>query len=396
MFSAFFAAAETSLFSLSKLERRRLEERHPRAARWVIDHLDHPRRTLVTILIGNLFVHVLAAAVVTLVSLETWGPRGTGLAVVLFAVLLILAGEITPKILAVRKNEALALATAFPLRVFSVLIFPLRRLTRWVTDWILRFLIREKTEHPDRISEEEFKTLLKIGEEEGVLDRQERHMIQKIFELGERPVKAIMTPRIDVAALDAADSREKHIEAIRKFHFSHFPVYQESLDHILGVVSVQEYMLDPGRDIPSLLKQPLFVPETKRIDDLLAEFRRKDQNFAVCVDEYGGTAGIVTLEDVLEEVFGEFYDEYAKVENPIRPLGHEEFFVEAKIPLAEFNDYFSTHLEAEAATTLGGFILEKLGEVPEKGKVLQAADCDIRIHEVIRHRIKSVVVRPRS
>jgi CBS domain containing-hemolysin-like protein len=393
--SGFFSATETALFSLSKVEKRRLVEQRPHLARWVTHHLEHPRRTLVTILIGNLLVNTLSASMASLMALQYFGPKGLGIVMVIYTAVLILFCEIMPKVLAVRQNESTAAFFALPLQVFALLIFPFRRLTRLVTDWILSFLVPEKKEHPDLISEEELKTLVKIGEEEGVLDRQERRMIQKLFDLGERPVKAIMTPRIDVIALNGEDPPSKHMELMKRYHFSQLPVYVGSVDHILGVVSIQDYMLSATHDLRALIRQPLFVPETKRIDDLLEEFRRKSQSFAVCVDEFGGTAGIVTQEDILEEIFGEYYDEYAKVENPIRPYGHREFIVEAKIGLTDFNDFFSSQLKAAEATTLGGFILEKLGEVPEKGKTLVTPELEIRIHEVIRQRIRSVFVKRR-
>jgi len=394
--ACFFASSETALYSLSKIEKRRLEKAHPRLSRWVMGHLDKPRRTLSTILIGNMVVHILATAVVTLTVIKFWGPQGLGIALVLFTLILIVFGEILPKTFAVQKNEAVALSISIPLRVFSAGIYPLRILLRFVTDRILKLLIREKKDPTDQISEEEINALVKIGEEEGVLDEQERYMIQKLLQFGERPVKDIMTPRIDMAALDTDDSREKHMEIIREFHFEHFPVYQEAVDNILGVISVQEYLLHPERDSVSLVRQPFFIPESKRIDDLLAEFREREERFAICVDEYGGTAGIVTAEDILEEIFGEYYDEYAKVERPIRAVGNREYIVEAKIALSEFNEYFSTHLESEEASTLSGFILEKLGEVPKKGKKLSTPECEILIHEVMRQRrIRSVLVRLR-
>lgn len=395
--SALFSASETALFSLSKIQRRRLGERLPFFAKWVNYHLEHPRRILITILIGNLLVNIIATSLVTLIVLRYFGARYLSPAMVVFTVLLVLAAEIIPKTFAVRKNESVALYAALPLQVFAVLIYPLRRIVRRVTDRVLDFVVHDKREHHDEISEEELKTLLKIGEEEGVLDRQERYMLQKIFDLGERPVRDIMTPRIDLAALNKDDPRQKQLQVVQEFHFTHFPVYQHSLDNILGVLSVQEFVLNPDTPIQDHLKQPLFVPELKRIDDLLAEFRAQNQSFALCVDEYGGTAGVVTLEDILEEIFGEFYDEYAKVENPIRPLGHGEYIVEAKTPLADFNEHFSTHLKSEEASTLGGFVLEKLGRVPEKGQQLNTPECEIRIHDVIRQRrIRSVVVKLRS
>ncbi len=394
--SAFFSATETALFSLSKMEKRRLTERHSRLVHWILHHLEHPRRTLITILIGNLLANTLSAAIVTLLALHYFGPKAVGIFMLIYTLVLIVFCEILPKVIAVRRNEQLSLAFAFPLQIFAVAIFPLRYLTRLLTDWLLSFVIHEKIEHPDMISEEELKTLVKIGEEEGVLDRQERYMIQKIFDLGERPVRAIMTPRIDMIGLDIQDSASQHIETLKRYHFSQLPVFEGSMDHILGVISVQEYMLSSDRNLKGLLRQPLFVPDTKRIDDLLEEFRKKQQGISICVDEFGGTAGIVTLEDILEEIFGEYYDEYAKVENPIRPIGQGEFLAEAKVGLQAFNEFFATELKADEATTLGGYILEKLGEVPEKGKTLETEELVIRIHDCIRQRIRSVIVRRRT
>ncbi|MBI3316547.1 MAG: HlyC/CorC family transporter [Candidatus Omnitrophica bacterium] len=394
--SAFFSASETALFSLTRMEKRRLEERHPIASIWISKHLENPRRTLISIIIGNLVVNTLASAMVTLTALNLWGTQYLGLAVLGFTLALIFFGDIVPKVLAIRSKEGVVLFAAFPLQVAAILLFPFRKLTHWISDALLGFIVGDKKEHPvDAISQDELHALVKIGEEEGILDRQERHMLQKLFELGKHPVKDIMTPRIDVAGLDIDAPRDEQETLIQKYHHHYFPVYRDSLDHVLGVVSVQEYVLYPDQSLSDLIDQPLYVPSTKRIDDLLSEFREKKKSFAVCVDEYGGMAGIVTQEDVLEEIFGEFYDEYSKVENPIRPTGPQEYLVEAKIPLKEFNEYFSLHLESPDASTLGGFILEKLGEVPTVGKMIKAEKCEIKIQDMIRQRIKMVIVRLR-
>ena len=174
------------------------------------------------------------------------------------------------------------------------------------------------------------------------------------------------------------------------------PVFQESLDNILGVVTGLEYLLaEPRPQVKDILKKALFVPESKRIDDLLETFRTQDEQFAVCVDEYGGTAGIVTQEDVLEEIFGEFYDEYANIENPIRQLGAGAHVVEGKIPLQDFNAYFLSNLESEESTTLGGYLLEKMGEVPARGAKYETEDFEFTVQSMIRQRIQHVLVRKR-
>ena len=393
LLAAFFAGTETALFSLTRIERRRVVEKHPRLGKLVNDLLTHPRRALVTLLIGNNIVHVCAAAVVTLLALQFFGPQGVGVTVALFTVLLIFAGEIVPKIFAVRHNEPLALATAPFLEAVAGVLFPLRRLIQWVSDWILALLLGGAQESPQLISAQELKVLVKIGEEEGILDREERRMIQKLFELGERPVRSIMTPRTDVAALRLGDAWEKQLEIMKQFHFSYFPVYQDSLDQITGVIATHQVVLSGEKDLGRFLKPPAYVPELKRIDELLRDFQKTGERFAVCVDEFGGTAGVVTLEDILEEIFGEFYDEYARPEQSIRSTGEKEYLVDAKIPLTQFNEFFGANLQTREAETLSGFLLEKMGRVPRKGETFEHPRFSFRIHDTARQRILKIAVK---
>lgn len=395
LLAAFFAGTETALFSLNRIERRRLLEKHPKLGKPIDDLLSHPRRAIITLLIGNNIVHIAATAIATLLALHYLGSRGTGLAVAMFTVVLIFFGEFLPKIIAVRSNEPVALAAAPFLQVLSGILFPFRRVVQWVSDWILSFLIPGAKESPQLISAQELKVLVKIGEEEGILDREERQMIQKLFELGERPVRSIMTPRTDLVALRLGDPWDKQMEAMKNFHFSSFPVYQDSLDQITGVVSTQAVILGGEHDLQKYLKPVPYVPELKRIDELLRDFQKTGDRFAVCVDEFGGTAGVVTLEDILEEIFGEFYDEYASPEQPIRELGMGEYLVDAKISLAQFNEFFRTKLRSIEAETLSGFILEKMGRVPRKNDTLELKEFNFRIHDMARQRIVKVIVRPK-
>ncbi len=391
--SSFFSASETALFSLTRIEIRRILENHPRRGQLVSDLLTHPRRALNTLLIGNNFVNTAAAAIATLVALRLLGPGGGGLAVGLFTIFLIFACEVMPKVFAVRKNETVALFSAPLLEIISAVLFPLRRLIQSISDWILGFILREHKESSGLLSSHELKMLVKIGEEEGILNREERRMIQKLFELGEKPVRSIMTPRTDLVALDLDAPWEKQLETIKNYHFTYFPVYQGSLDQIVGVISTQEVVLSGQKSLQKFLKPPYFVPDVKLIDALLKDFQKTKDRFAVCVDEFGGTAGVVTLEDVLEEIFGEFYDEYSKTESLIRDLGMGEYLVEAKIPLAQFNEFFHTDLHSKEAETLGGFILEKMGRVPRKGDTLDLPYFSFRIQDMARQRILKVLVR---
>lgn len=393
LLAAFFAGSETALFSLTRLERRRILERHPHVGRSVNDLLTHPRRALVTLLIGNNIVHTCAAAIATLMILRIFGPQGLGPAIALFTVVLVFVGEMIPKVFAVRNNELIALSTAPLLRAISVILFPLRQVVQWISDWVLSFFVRGRKEPSQLLSAQELKVLVKIGEEEGILDRQERRMIQKLFELGERPVRAIMTPRTDLAALCRGDSWEKQLQVMKSFHFSYFPVFEESLDQITGVVSTHEVILSGERDLQRSLRPVMTVPESKRIDELLRDFQKTGDRFVVCVDEFGGTAGVVTLEDILEEIFGEFFDEYAEPGQPIRELGGREYLVDPKISLNRFNEFFQSRLRSKEAETLGGFILEKMGRIPRKNDGLELTDFTFQIQDMARQRILKIRVK---
>jgi putative hemolysin len=394
--AAFFAGTETALFSLTRIERRRLLERHPTLGKLVSDLLNHPRRTLVTILIGVNIVQICAAAIVTLFALRFFGPEGATLAVALFTVVLIFTAEIVPKVFAVRKNETVALLTAPLLEGISAVFLPIRRIVELCSDWVLSFVLRDVKEPSASISAQELKMLVKIGEEEGILDRNERRMIQKLFELGERQVRSIMTPRTDLVALRLGDPWDKLRQTMKGFDFSYFPVFQESLDQILGVVTTQDVVLSGEHDLQKFIRPAPFVPEVKRIDELLRDFQKTGDRFAVCVDEFGGTAGVVTLEDILEEIFGEYYDEYAQPEPSIRELGGEEYLVDAKISLTQFNEFFHSDLRAEEAETLSGLLLEKMGRVPRKGETLDLENFSFRVHDLARQRILKVIVRIRQ
>jgi len=391
--SAFFSGSETAIFSLSKLEKKRLNSRHPKTWKTISSLLDRPRRTLITILIGNMVVNTMAIALVTLITIKWFGPGGVGWTIALFTLVLVIVGELTPKVFAIRHNEWFGFVSAIPLDLIARILFPVRRLVRAVTDWILSFLVREKRGSADLISEEELKALARIGEEEGALRSEEGEMIQNLINLGERMVREIMTPRTDMVAFDLEEGREKLVELIKQFHFSYFPIYEKSLDNLLGVISTQEFMLDNQNRLRELIVTPDYIPETKPIDELLQEFQKRGTRVAICVDEYGGTAGLVTLEDIMEEIFGEFYDEYAKAEPLFKMVGDGSFLVNGKISLHELNEHLGISLTSETSETLSGWLLEQFGKIPKQHESFRWHEIEFHIREVLRQRILKVEIR---
>ena len=391
--AAFFAAAETALFSLSAIERRRIDARHPRVAKIIHYLLENPRRTLIALLIGNNLVHILASAIVSVIAIHLLGDSGVGIAIAFFTVLLVVTGEIIPKTVAVRNNEALSVLTAYPLHYFAKVIMPFRRLVRAVTDWVLSLLIQDKIRPADQYSEKELQALIQIVQEEGVLDQTEGERLERLFQLEGRSVNEIMTPRTDLVAFDISENRGELARMLQQYHYTHMPVYREDLDHIVGVISTQELMLFPEKSVQELLRPSHYIPETKRIDELLLEMKKNKINFAVCVDEYGGTAGLVTLEDILEEIFGEIYDEYAKKENLSVKVGKDEFIVDGKIPIQRFNELMNADIKSEVSETLSGYILEQLGRIPKLKETFRLDRFYFEIRELERQRIAKIFVR---
>lgn len=391
--AAFFAAAETALFSLSAIERRRLDARYARASKIIHYLLERPRRTLIALLIGNNLVHILSSAIVSVMAIHLLGERGVGVGIAFFTVILVVAGEILPKTFAVRNNEIVSMLTAYPLHYFAKAIMPLRRLVRGVTDWTLALLIHEKIGPADKISDKEIQALIQIVQEEGVLEATEGERLERLFRLEGRSVKEIMTPRTELIAFDINEDRGELARMVRKYHYTYMPVFREDLDHVVGMISTQELMLCPEKSVTELLRPPYHIPETKRIDELLLEMKKTKIHFAICVDEYGGTAGLVTLEDILEEIFGEIYDEYAKKETFFTKLGRDEFIVDGKIPIQKFNELLNGEISSEASETLGGYILEKLGRIPKLKETFRLDNWYFEIREVDRQRIAKVFVR---
>ncbi len=391
--SAFFSAAEAAIFSLSKLEKKWLSTRHPKTSKAIKRLLEHPRRTLITILISNLTVNTMASILVTTLSIERFGPNGVGFAIAVFTLILVVTGELTPKVFAIKHNEAFAVLSAIPLDFIASLLFPVRRLVRAASDGILSLLLKGHHTDVDLVSESELKALARIGEEEGALNPEEGEMIQNLINLGDRMVREIMTPRTDMIAFDIEEGREKLVDLIKQYHYSHFPVYEKSPDNLLGVISTQEFMLDNQNRLRELIQPPYYVPETKLIDELLHEFQKKGVHVAICVDEYGGTAGLVTNEDILEEIFGEFYDEYAKAEPLVKTLDDGVYLVPGKIGLHQLEESLGIQLKSETSETLSGWLLEQLGSIPKQHDSFHWEGMDFYIREVHKQRISKVEIR---
>ncbi|MFQ5988497.1 MAG: hemolysin family protein [Candidatus Methylomirabilales bacterium] len=324
--SAFFSASETALFSLSHLRLQRLSQAKPDRGGWVLKLLERPTRAIVTIQIGNELVNVTASVTMTSLVLYLWGPQNVWLAVLLMLPLLLIFGELTPKRAALAYAERVAPIVAYPLSLFSLLITPVRTIVKWGVDFCLRILGVPTALSPSGISEDDFKVILDIGRQEGVVEPTEHKMIERALAFSDVRVRQVMTPHSNMFCLDVNLSFIEAVERTKNAAFSRIPVYQETADRIVGILHAKDLLQakaegSPPPTLSSLLHPPFFIPETTRIDTLLKEFQRRRRHMAMVVNEYGGTAGLVTLEDLLEELVGEITDEFDQL--PPSPAAEE-------------------------------------------------------------------------
>jgi CBS domain containing-hemolysin-like protein len=395
-FSALYSMAETAMMSLSRGKIRNLSD-NPQFDR--LSRLLHdPNRMLGTVLVGNNLANILASTLATAVFLSYLGGSGVLVSTVVMTVFILLAAEITPKTFASHNAERVALRLAPFLTVSAVIFQPVVRALTWVGVGIIRIL-GGKAEGGRLMTEEELRTLVEVGEEQGLLEANERDMIQGVFDFGDTVVREVMVPRIDVQALPETATLAELWDALVEWGHSRVPIYRNTIDDITGVIYARD-VLAYGREKPldtpvqDLARPVQFVPETKKIDSLFADFRRQRTQIAIVMDEYGGTAGIVTVEDLLEEIVGEIQDEYDEAEEePLTELAPGVVEVAGLFALDELNERFDLDLPHEDFDTVGGLVLHLLGRVPIEGEVVHLDNVEITVAQVVGRRVARAVVR---
>ncbi|HHI96668.1 MAG TPA: HlyC/CorC family transporter, partial [Thermodesulfatator atlanticus] len=366
---------ETALFSLSRLDQLRLRE-HPRSScRLAVKLLRSPRKVLATILIGNEFSDIISSSVATLALVKLFGPRGEWLAYPLMTGLLFLFGDLIPKVFGFRQREKMACLLAPMLRVFIFVFSPVRVFMLSFTNAFLRLCgIPTREEHP--LSEEDLLQLIEESYQAGILGDQERRFIYGLLESEKINVSTIMTPRRDIFALEDAPITEELLFLIKKKGFSRIPVYRQGLDHVIGILHVKDLLRwqleGKAKRLADLVRPPFFVPETMRVRTLLEEFQKRRLKFALVVDEYGTVVGLVTLEDVLEELFGEIYDEFDIRREPIKEIAPQSWLVSPRVRVEEFNRVAGANIPSEDFETIGGLVLFLFGELPKEGQSKEA------------------------
>lgn len=409
-----FAMAEAAFLSVRRTRIEQLVEEGRRSARIVAEMLAEPTRTLSTIQVGITFVSLLtagAAADVAVRPLAQWlretirgGMTSTYANLVAFVIVMVavsfltlVLGEITPKSLAVQKAEPIVLAAAYPLRALQVIAGPVVAIVTKASDLIVRPLGGKATFHPTAMSQEELKLMVEQSEEYGVIEPEEKEMIHSIFEFSDTPVRRVMTPRLDITAVPADSSLLELISAVTESGHSRIPVYDGDLDQIVGVVHVKdviEHVAEPQvHTVRDYMRAPYFVPESKRVDDLLADFRRTKNHLAIVRDEYGTVTGVVTIEDLLEEIVGEIQDEYDTEEPELAQVDPSTVIADGRMPLEDFNERMGSELPSEEADTVGGFVFGLLGHQPAEGEEVTWDGLEFRVQKTDGRRIQKVLVK---
>ncbi len=399
LLAAFFAASEGALISISRLRALSMQEKGLPRARDVLLLVEDRQRFLTTVLVANTLVLLGAESLATWLAIELGIPQAALVATLVMALLVLLFGEIIPKTIAVADSERWAVRLAMPMRAVAWLLSPFVRLMLWVTVFLLRpFGVDRRTSL--FVTEEDIRTLVDVGAEQRVIEEEEREMIHSVIEFGDTIVREVMTPRPSMIAISVEDSARRALDVVIAEGYSKLPVFEESRDDIVGVVHDRELLVALAngtlaqQSLRAFMRPAIHVPETKKIAELLREMQRDKFSMSIVVDEYGGTAGIVTMEDLLEEIVGEIRDEHDEDEQePIHVVGVGEAVVEAATNIEDVNAKLGIDLPTEEFETIGGYTVGLFGRLPGEGEeVVADAETRLRVDRLRRRRILAVRV----
>ncbi|MGB9607997.1 MAG: hemolysin family protein [bacterium] len=402
VFNGLLAAAEVGIISLRKSRLMYLAEGDKRA-RIISQLLEKPENFFASLQVWVTLLSVVGGSLATLISIKLFKPifgpgseeKAALCGSLIMTLLLVIFGELVPKNLALRKAEAFSLFSARFIKFLYLSAYPIFRPLAIVSGWIARLLGGEKEERMSSITEEEIQILLEEGSKEGNIEEEEKEMIASIFDFTDTTAREIMVPRIDVVGVDAEDSVEKVLEVVSKSGFSRLPVYRDNMDNIIGIVHAKDAIRryrEGKRTTPAkrIARPAYFVPESKKIDELLKEMQRNRTQMAIVVDEYGGTAGIVTLEDILEEIVGEIKDEYDRERELIERLDEKTAIVDGRVLIEDVNEELGLSLSDEEADTIGGLVYALLGKVPEEGESVELDSVRLTVEKTDGKRITRV------
>jgi putative hemolysin len=406
VFSAVFSSSETAIMGMSIAKIKQMEEIDEKNANTLKRLKKKLSNILITILIGNNLVNIAATAILTEITVEYFKEgNATLIATIVMTVLVLIFGEITPKTYAAQNPEKVAIRLGTFLEMLSIIFKPILILFNAFTNIIIKILGGEVNNRVPFVTEEEIRSLVDVGEEEGVVKHQEREMIDGIFQIDEIDVNDIMIPRIDMIIIEEKSSISKALDLIITYGHSRIPVYRERIDNIVGIIYAKDLLTAVSMEkeeadkikILDLMRPAYYIPETKKVNELLKELQKQKVHMAIILDEYGGTEGLITIEDILEEIVGDIFDEYDDEENLIEKVKEDTYIVKAEIDLEEIEDMFRIEFpDEDDYGSLGGFVFNTLGRVPILGDKVEYKGLSMKVIRVSNRRIREVEIQVKS
>ncbi|NLM01143.1 MAG: HlyC/CorC family transporter [Treponema sp.] len=399
LFSAFFSSCESAYLSISKIKLKQMLQEKKSGAKKVAKLKNNIDDLLTTILIGNNFVNSLSSSLATALAISLIGNKGTALATFVMSIIIIIFSEVLPKTVATYHPEKTALKFATPLSIVKFILAPVTKVFSIVLKMINKIEKGINKDATPVVTEEELKTLIDVGNQEGTLESGEKTMLNKIFEFTDLRTRDIMNHRTSIVAIDEKSTYEETVEAFSNSGFSRLAVFSETPATITGIIHYKDVLFYKNKSnsfqLKKVMLEPLFIPETKTAENLLHLFKTEKQNIAIAIDEHGSVSGIVTMDDILKAVFGRITDEYAKIDIPpeerIEILNHAQYRVPGDIPLQTINEFFKLNLESEEFETFGGWLLEQFGTLPNSGEAIKRGNVVYTVEEQYDRKI--VLVR---
>lgn len=396
--SAFFSSSETALTTVNQIRMRTLADNGDKRAARVLHVTGNPGKMLSAILIGNNIVNLSASSISTSLAIHLLGNTGAGIATGILTFLILIFGEVTPKTMATIKADSMSLTVAAPIgflmKILTPVIFIINKLSLGLM-FLLHVNIKDAQK---KMTEEELRTIVDVSQENGVIEHEERDMIHNLFDFGDAEAKEIMVPRIDMTFVQADATYQEVLDIFRQDMFTRLPVYEDSTDNVIGIINMKDFLLQndtPEFSVRNLLREPYFTYEHKNTADLFLEMRKSSISLAIVLDEYGVTAGLITLEDLLEEIVGEIRDEYdADEEDDITRISDREFYVLGSANLNDVSEALSLHFTSDDYDTIGGYCLGLLDHLPEKNEIiLTDNNILLRIDRMEKNRIERIYIR---
>ena len=392
--SAFFSSSETVLTTVNLIRIRNLADNGDKAAAWVLKARRDQSKMLGAILIGNNVVNLSASSMLTVLVTDVFGSQAVGAATGVLTLLVLLFGEITPKTIATLEAEKNALRFARVICLLMTILTPVIFVVNLLSGGVLRLLGVDPNKPTDSITEDELRTIVEVGHEKGVIESEEKEMINNVFDLGDSVARDIMVPRIDMSFVDVEASYEELMEIFRRDHYTRLPVYEDNTDNIIGIINMKDLILLEDRaafSVRDYLRQPLFTFESKKLSELMIEMRKTSNNIVIVLDEYGATAGLITLEDILEEIVGDIRDEFdADEEDELKEISKGEYLADGSMNLDDINDRLGLELVSEDFDSLGGFMIDRLEHLPAEGEEVDTEEVRLVVEKVNKNRIDKV------